>query len=167
MSEPRHFFFYSVSFYLCQPMCAYPTIRVRRLGLGRLLLSSIERHALQMGAREIYLHVEIDNDAARQLYRSVGYTEVPITWPVTVFTQSRLQKPCHLFVLCKKTLSFSSLTAPSSDSVHHPSEGKDNQINTYCPPQSRPAAACTHPGKHIVDTIQLNSSSSSYDYYQI
>ena len=50
----------------------------RRTGLGRRLLSGLLDAARQRGARQAYLEVRIDNDAARSLYRSEGFAEAGV-----------------------------------------------------------------------------------------
>jgi ribosomal protein S18 acetylase RimI-like enzyme len=48
----------------------------RRRGIGRaLILASIE-HARKQGAREIFLQVDQDNEAAKQLYLSLGFRSI-------------------------------------------------------------------------------------------
>lgn len=45
----------------------------RRRGIGLELLRCLERSARQAGAKEIWLHVDAENDPAIRLYRSEGY----------------------------------------------------------------------------------------------
>jgi N-acetylglutamate synthase len=47
----------------------------RRRGLARQLLVGLARHAHERGAHKLYLQVERDNDAARALYASLGFSE--------------------------------------------------------------------------------------------
>ena len=50
----------------------------RRSGLARRLLAGLLGAAVERGAREAYLEVRIDNDAARALYRSEGFADVGV-----------------------------------------------------------------------------------------
>jgi ribosomal-protein-alanine acetyltransferase len=50
----------------------------RRRGIARLLLADLLAEARRRGAREAFLEVRVDNDAARALYRSEGFAEVGI-----------------------------------------------------------------------------------------
>jgi ribosomal protein S18 acetylase RimI-like enzyme len=47
----------------------------RRRGLARQLLAGLSRHARERGATRMYLQVERDNEAARALYASLGFSE--------------------------------------------------------------------------------------------
>ncbi len=49
----------------------------RGLGLGRRLLSELERHAAEHGARTVRLETNRSLVEAISLYRSAGYVEVP------------------------------------------------------------------------------------------
>jgi DNA-binding MarR family transcriptional regulator/RimJ/RimL family protein N-acetyltransferase len=51
--------------------------QARGLGLGRRLLSELERHARKAGARAVRLETNRTLKEAIQLYRSAGYREVP------------------------------------------------------------------------------------------
>lgn len=51
---------------------------VRRRGIARELLAALLDAAVRAGAREVYLEVRIDNDAARSLYASEGFTELGV-----------------------------------------------------------------------------------------
>ena len=48
----------------------------RGLGIGKALLTSLEKLARRKGVKEIYLEVEEDNEVAKELYRKMGYKEV-------------------------------------------------------------------------------------------
>ncbi len=48
----------------------------RRQGLGRRLLSALVDEAVRRGAREAFLEVRVDNEAARKLYANEGFAEV-------------------------------------------------------------------------------------------
>ena len=48
----------------------------RRAGLARLMLAELIGEAVRRGAREVFLEVRVDNDAARLLYRREGFTEI-------------------------------------------------------------------------------------------
>ena len=50
----------------------------RRTGLARRLLAGLLAAAVQRGARDAYLEVRTDNDAALALYRSEGFAEVGV-----------------------------------------------------------------------------------------
>ncbi|NPA85344.1 MAG: ribosomal protein S18-alanine N-acetyltransferase [Crenarchaeota archaeon] len=47
----------------------------RRMGIGKLLLQSLEKLAKRKGLKEIYLEVEEDNEVAKSLYKKLGYVE--------------------------------------------------------------------------------------------
>lgn len=74
----------------------------RRLGLASKMLKYIETYCLQNMYDEIYLHVETDNVAAKNMYLKNGYVEIPSCNRVKVFTENRLKKPSDLYVLMKK-----------------------------------------------------------------
>jgi ribosomal-protein-alanine N-acetyltransferase len=48
----------------------------RRRGLARQLVAALLAEADRRGAREAFLEVRVDNDAARQLYRTAGFVEI-------------------------------------------------------------------------------------------
>lgn len=48
----------------------------RRAGTGRRMLDVLLAEAVRRGAREAFLEVRADNDAARAMYRSAGFDEV-------------------------------------------------------------------------------------------
>jgi ribosomal-protein-alanine N-acetyltransferase len=48
----------------------------RRAGLARRLVAALLDEAVRRGAREAFLEVRVDNDAARTLYRSEGFVDV-------------------------------------------------------------------------------------------
>ena len=53
-------------------MLTLPAFRGRRL--GEAVLGALARWALERGASQLYLQVEVDNAAARRLYTRVGFT---------------------------------------------------------------------------------------------
>jgi ribosomal protein S18 acetylase RimI-like enzyme len=50
----------------------------RRAGIGRRLLDVLLVEAVRRGAREAFLEVRADNDAARAMYRGAGFDEIGI-----------------------------------------------------------------------------------------
>ncbi|ETV93953.1 hypothetical protein H310_12288 [Aphanomyces invadans] len=48
-------------------------IRSRGQGIGRMLLEKVVQDAMLM-RKKLYLHVQVDNDDAIRLYKSVGFT---------------------------------------------------------------------------------------------
>lgn len=48
----------------------------RRQGIGRRLLDALLTEARSRGAREAFLEVRVDNEAARKLYEREGFAEV-------------------------------------------------------------------------------------------
>jgi len=48
----------------------------RRTGLARLMLADLLDEAVRRGAGEAFLEVRVDNDPARELYRSEGFEEI-------------------------------------------------------------------------------------------
>ena len=50
----------------------------RRSGLGRKLLQNLLSQATQSGARDVFLEVRADNEAAIELYRSEGFQQIDI-----------------------------------------------------------------------------------------
>lgn len=50
----------------------------QRGGIGRALMLRLTEEARLRGAREVFLEVRADNDAARALYRSLGYAQIGI-----------------------------------------------------------------------------------------
>lgn len=50
----------------------------RRTGLARRLLAGLLDAARARGVRDVFLEVRVDNDAARALYRSEGFTDVGV-----------------------------------------------------------------------------------------
>jgi ribosomal-protein-alanine acetyltransferase len=50
----------------------------RRAGIARLLLADLLAEARRRGAREVFLEVRVDNDAARTLYASEGFAEMGV-----------------------------------------------------------------------------------------
>ena len=79
----------------------------RRYGLATRLLHSIEIYAANHDYREVYLHVEADNKAARYLYKKCGYGEIDLStneW-AREFTSKRLHKTPDSYVFLYKRLS--------------------------------------------------------------
>ena len=76
----------------------------RRMGIATQLLEAIELYALRNNYHEIYLHVEVDNKAARAMYLKNNYFEVPLYDWALVFTESRLHKSVDNYVLLWKSL---------------------------------------------------------------
>ncbi len=54
------------------------TPRLRGKGLGRRLMSRVMEVARERGVEKLYLEVRVSNDAALELYRSLGFAEVGI-----------------------------------------------------------------------------------------
>ena len=52
--------------------------RARRHGLGRTLMISLVNEARRRGAREVFLEVRVDNDAATRLYQELGFDQIGI-----------------------------------------------------------------------------------------
>ena len=77
---------------------------VRREGVGTKLLKKVEEYAANEGYKEIYLHVEIDNGPAMNLYLQNNYNIVPITNIVTNFAQCRLVKPPDQYIMLSKQI---------------------------------------------------------------
>lgn len=76
----------------------------RRRGIATQLLLEIENFARTNLYDEIYLHVEVNNVIARNLYLKLGYKEVTMNENVVAFTETRLQKPADFFVLLWKQI---------------------------------------------------------------
>lgn len=51
---------------------------VRRSGLGRRLLQALLDRALESGARDVFLEVRADNEAAIGLYRGFGFDQIDV-----------------------------------------------------------------------------------------
>ena len=82
----------------------------RRYGLATRLLHSIEIYAANHDYREVYLHVEAENKAARYLYKKCGYEEIDLSvnrW-AREFTLKRLHKTPESYVFLYKQLSLAS-----------------------------------------------------------
>jgi len=78
--------------------------RARRMGVASLLLKRVEEYAIEHNYRDVYLHVEVDNDKARNLYLKNGFREVlPLDWAIN-FTEKRLHKPWEHYVLLFKQI---------------------------------------------------------------
>jgi ribosomal protein S18 acetylase RimI-like enzyme len=76
----------------------------RRKGVASRLLQEMETFAINHYFDEIYLHVEIGNSVARNLYLKHGYIEVPMNECTVAFTEARLQKPAEFYCLLWKEL---------------------------------------------------------------
>jgi ribosomal protein S18 acetylase RimI-like enzyme len=77
----------------------------RRKGLATQLLKRVEQFCNNNGYDEVYLHVEKDNDAAKNLYLKNGYSEVSTLYPWAIeFTESHLQKNADGYVFLWKQL---------------------------------------------------------------
>jgi ribosomal-protein-alanine N-acetyltransferase len=50
----------------------------RRAGTARRMIDVLLAEAVRRGAREVFLEVRVDNEAARALYRSEGFTAVGV-----------------------------------------------------------------------------------------
>jgi ribosomal protein S18 acetylase RimI-like enzyme len=74
----------------------------RRMGLASKLLKEIDLFCMQNSYDEIYLHVETDNEAAKNLYLKNGFVECPNCDKVVLFTENRLRKSADLYILMKK-----------------------------------------------------------------
>ena len=86
----------------------------RRQGIAKKLLNAVESHAASHGYDELYLHVERQNFAAKQLYVDcMGYSEVPSAnqW-ADQFTKQHLQKdPAGFYFLTKKIMKLNNYPA--------------------------------------------------------
>lgn len=76
---------------------------VRRLGIATKLLKQVECIAYDSDCKELYLHVEKDNDVAKNLYMKNGYQTINEMWSST-FTEQRLNQPHDLYILMKKSI---------------------------------------------------------------
>jgi ribosomal protein S18 acetylase RimI-like enzyme len=76
----------------------------RRLGVATLLLKAVEEYARKEGYKEIYLHVEVENESAKNLYLRNNYNIVPQYNCVTQFAQSRLVRPYECYVMLSKQI---------------------------------------------------------------
>lgn len=77
----------------------------RRIGVATGLLQYVELFALRNQYKEIYLHVEVENTVARNLYIKNGYLEVVGCDWARAFTMERLHKPPDSYVMLWKSLS--------------------------------------------------------------
>jgi len=50
----------------------------RRRGVGYKLLQAMDRIAERRGVETLYLHVDVDNKSALQLYEKAGYTKLDL-----------------------------------------------------------------------------------------
>lgn len=77
---------------------------VRRQGIATALLKEVETYAIENDYRDIYLHVEVGNESARNLYIRNGFIEVlPLTWAIQ-FTEKRLHKSWVQYILLYKAI---------------------------------------------------------------
>ena len=77
---------------------------VRRQGIATALLEEVETYAIENDYRDIYLHVEVGNESARNLYIGKGFIEVlPLTWAIQ-FTEKRLHKSWVQYILLYKAI---------------------------------------------------------------
>lgn len=78
---------------------------MRRLGVATSLLKAVEQYAKNNMFKEIYLHVEVDNESAKNLYLTNGYNIVPLYECVENFAKLRLVKPAECYVMLSKQIS--------------------------------------------------------------
>lgn len=76
----------------------------RRMGIASSILNAVEVYALANNYQEIYLHVEVQNSMARNLYIDKGYIDVGHNNWATEFTENKLQKPANEYVLLYKSV---------------------------------------------------------------
>jgi [ribosomal protein S18]-alanine N-acetyltransferase len=72
-TESQGFLLAQVAADECEILSIGSLSSVRRKGLARALLMAADKAAHRLGAREMYLEVAEDNDAALTLYRSAGF----------------------------------------------------------------------------------------------
>lgn len=77
---------------------------MRRIGIATLLLKAVEQYAINEKYDEIYLHVDVDNETAKNLYLRNNYNIVPTYDFVNDFAQHRLVKPAECYTMLSKTL---------------------------------------------------------------
>lgn len=72
----------------------------RRRGIARDLTAAAIEHAQNRGAAEIWLHVREENEAAQNLYRTLGFVDRALrtTWEVKPSSIERFQSPAALGV---------------------------------------------------------------------
>ena len=74
----------------------------RNMGIASSLLRAIEEYAASEGFLEVYMHVEVGNIAAKNLYMKKGYSAITCDRSIA-FTERRLKRPADGFVLlCKR-----------------------------------------------------------------
>ena len=56
------------------------------------------------GYKEIYLHVEVENESAKNLYLRNNYNIVPKYNSVIQFAQTRLVRPAECYVMLSKQI---------------------------------------------------------------
>ena len=74
--------------YYLSNMATYPELR--GLGLGTMLMHTVEEEAAKAGSKRLALDVETDNEEAVKLYRRLGY-EIELTSPVLRIRDRRFQ----------------------------------------------------------------------------
>ena len=84
----------------------------RRLGLATSLLMEIEKRCFVENFEEIYLHVEVTNQAAQSLYKKLGFIELPSdNEDVLSFTKARLEQPANDVKMMYKPVNFAPIEA--------------------------------------------------------
>lgn len=78
---------------------------MRKLGVATQLLNEVENYAHHNNFDEIYLHVEVFNEPARQLYMKKGYMMLPQISAIANFTESHLMRPFDTHYMLYKDLS--------------------------------------------------------------
>jgi len=76
----------------------------RRLGVATQLLKTVEEYAKKEQYKEIYLHVEVENESAKNLYLRNNYNIVPQYNCVTQFSNTRLVKPAECYIMLSKQI---------------------------------------------------------------
>lgn len=83
----------------------------RQMGIATKLLKQVEDYAVANNYQEIYLHVAVHNEPARQLYMKHGYSILPPTSDIMTFTEQHLQRPSEQYHMLWKDLTI--------DEEHH------------------------------------------------
>mmetsp|Transcript_14236 Transcript_14236/g.23695 ORF Transcript_14236/g.23695 Transcript_14236/m.23695 type:complete len:450 (+) Transcript_14236:390-1739(+) len=79
-------------------------VSFRKRGIATALLAAVDEYAIEQMYDEIYMHVEIANAMAMNLYAKSGYKPYPYDHEAVEFTESHLQRPAEAYVmLYKKT----------------------------------------------------------------
>lgn len=102
----------------------------RRNGVATQLLKEIEYYALKNSYEDIYLHVEVDNIAARNMYTKLGYNEVPKYDWATMFTESRLHKSVDQYVFLWKSM-VGNTVLPMANSLSNLSDCDEGGCDDY------------------------------------